>query len=127
MVTLLVGLGIICAITMVLAIIAWISWAACLRPGQHDFLMPDLLDAPPSLVAKATQDRAVALGLEAQAADIVTATLAYKTTATQLMAQGLTFEEANVRLQVTKRGELYSFVAAPDTRVAVEREALLLK
>jgi len=126
-VTLLAGVGIICAIVVVLAILSWIAWAACLLPGRHEFLMPDLFDAPPSLVAKATRDRAVALGLELQATELVTSTLAYTATVNQLVAQGLSLEQANLRLQVMKRGDVYSFVGMSATRVAAEREALLVK
>ena len=84
-----------------------------------------LLNAPSSLTAQTTRDRALALGLVRQAPQLVTATLAYVATVNQLMAQGLTLAEANRRLRLRKRGKLHTFVPMSATSVAAEREALL--
>ena len=101
------------------------SWFVCWRSNRLEFLMPQLLDAPSSLTAQTTRDRAVALGLVRQAPQLVTATLAYVALVNQLMAQGLTLAEANRRLRLRKRGKLHTFVPMSATSVAAEREALL--
>ena len=102
-----------------------LSWFLCWRSNRLEFLMPELLDAPTSLTAQATRDRAVALGLVREAPQLVTATLAYVATVNQLMAQGLSLVQANSLLKVRSEGALYSFVGMSATRVASERQALL--
>ena len=102
-----------------------LSWFLCWRSNRLEFLMPELLNSPTSLIAQSTRDRAVVLGLVREAPQLVTATLAYVATMNQLMSQGLTREEANKRLRLSKRGKLHSFVPMSATSVAAEREALL--
>ena len=120
--TLLVGAGVGFG-ALVLSFL--LSWFLCWRSNRLNFLMPDLLNSPTSLIAQSTRDRAVVLGLVREAPQLVTATLAYVATVNQLMAQGFTRAEANKRLKVRKRGKLYSFVPMSATSVAAEREALL--
>ena len=118
----LVAVGVVFAAVLSLALLLWFT---CWRPTRFTFIMPDLLDAPPSLIANAARDRAVALKRARQASQLVTNTLAYAATANQLIAQGLTLVQANKLLQVRPEGELYSFVPMSATRVASERQALI--
>ena len=118
----LVAVGIVFAVVLSLALLLWFT---CWRPTRFTFVMPELLDAPPSLIANAVRDRAVVLKRTRQAPQLVTNTLAYAATANQLMAQGLTLVQANKLLQVRPEGELYSFVPMSATRVASERQALI--
>jgi len=118
----LVGVGVVFAAVLSLALVLWF---VCWRPTRLTFVMPELLDAPPGLIANAVRDRAVILKRPRQAPDLVTNTLAYVATANQLVAQGLTLVQANALLQVRPEGDVYSFVPMFATRVAAERQALL--
>jgi hypothetical protein len=105
--------------------LACLLFVTCWRTSRLEFLMPELLDAPSSLIAQTTRDRAIALGFERQASLLVTNTLAYVALANQLVAQGLTRGQADARLRVQKNGKVWTFVPMSATSVAAERQGLL--
>jgi len=122
---LLSGVGIVTALVLSLAVLAWTARATFWKPDRQTFVLPEMLDAPTWLIAQAARERAAELGYGSQAQELVTNTLAYVATANQLMTQGLSLVQANSLLRVQRDGALYSFVSSEATRVASERQALL--